>query len=109
MRWSPEKLAGAPVRWSEEETKKLIKLLKARATIREAATELGRSYVSVKDKVNRLNGASKAEPQKEPEVQFDERPKFFSVKCLQCLRPFESYDPRRNRICARCKSNEGWS
>jgi DNA-binding CsgD family transcriptional regulator len=109
VRWAPTKLAGAPVRWSKEEIKKLLSLLKGGAKIREAAIELGRSYVSVKDKVNRLANAANVELKKVPEVEFDEKPKFFSVKCLQCLRPFESYDLRRNRICVRCKSNEGWS
>ena len=77
--------------------------------LREIAIELKRSYVSVKDKVGRMAKATKVLIPEVPKVEFEEKPKFVMAKCLKCLKQFESYDPRKNRICGRCKSNEGWS
>lgn len=108
---SPGKPPGAvgSSRWTKEETKKLTAMLKKDAPLREIAIALERSYVSVKDKVGRLAKSKLSEPQRAPEVEFNEKPKFVPSKCLKCLKIFDSYDPRKNRICARCKSNEGWS
>jgi transposase len=110
VRWSPEKPPGAigSSRWSKEETKTLRAMLDKEAPLREIAIALKRSYVSVKDKVGRLAKA-KDEPKKVFQIDFEKKPKFVLAKCLKCLKMFDSYDPRKNRICARCKSSEGWS
>ena len=97
------------VRWDDEETKKLCDMVESGCPVREIAIKLGRSYVSVKDKIGRLAKAKVVQPEKVPEIEFEEIQKFFPSKCLKCLKIFDSYDPRKNRICARCKSNEGWS
>jgi transposase len=112
VRWSPEKPAGAggQARWNKAETKTLCDMLKEGGMLREIAIKLNRSYVSVKDKIGRMAKATKVAPPPEvPKVEFEEKPKFVMAKCLKCLKQFESYDPRKNRICGRCKSNEGWS
>lgn len=96
------------IRWDKEETKSLCDMLDANMSIRDIAIKLKRSYVSVKDKVGRLSKTKVVKPKQEPEIELEEVPKFFPAKCLRCLRIFDSYDPRKNRICARCKSNEGW-
>jgi DNA-binding CsgD family transcriptional regulator len=112
VRWSPERPVGAigQARWDKAETKKLCDMMKEGSALREIAIELKRSYTSVKDKVGRMAKATKVVPPPEvPEIEFEEKPRFAMAKCLKCLKQFESYDPRKNRICARCKSNEGWS
>jgi DNA-binding CsgD family transcriptional regulator len=109
VRGLPQNLAGPPIRWSKEEIKILLDMINAGASFREIALKMKRSYVSVKDKVGRLSKIKPIEPEKEPEIKFEKKPKFVASKCLKCLKMFESYDPRKNRICARCKSNEGWS
>jgi hypothetical protein len=110
VRWSPEKPPGAigSVRWTKEETKTLRAMMNKDAPLREIAIALKRSYVSVKDKIGRLAKA-KDEPKRVFQIDFEEKPKFVLAKCLKCLKMFDSYDPRKNRICARCKSSEGWS
>jgi DNA-binding CsgD family transcriptional regulator len=108
VRWAPEG-SGGQIRWSKQEVKRLHEMLEKDASFREIALELKRSYVSVKDKVGRMAKNSLTKHKKPSEIEFEEKPRFVAVKCLKCLKQFESYDPRKNRICGRCKSNEGWS
>ena len=108
VRWAPEG-SGGQIRWSKQEVKRLHEMLEKDASFREIALELKRSYVSVKDKVGRMAKNTPTKYKNLPEIEFEEKPRFAMAKCLKCLKQFESYDPRKNRICGRCKSNEGWS
>lgn len=108
VRWAPEG-SGGQIRWSKQEVKRLNEMLEKNSSFREIALELRRSYVSVKDKVGRMAKSIPTKCKNLSEIEFEEKPKFVAVKCLKCLKQFESYDPRKNRICVRCKSSEGWS
>jgi DNA-binding CsgD family transcriptional regulator len=129
IRWAPEIIGGVNpggFRWTAEEDKRLFDMLQEGCTLREIADKLDRSYASVKDKVGRLSRSG--EPKRvegvatwrpkpsNPDLEHDEmlmaiqkeKPANNRVKCLKCLGTFDSYDPRRNRICVRCKGNEDW-
>jgi hypothetical protein len=116
VRWSPEivgSLHTGGIPWTAEENKRLFDMLQEECSLREISTKLNRSYVSVKDKVNRLSrsGENARQPSTQKRViarDIKEKAGKASVKCLKCLNLFDSYDPRRNRICARCKGNEDW-
>ncbi len=119
VRWAPEIINGinpGGIRWTPEEDKRLFAMLQEQCSLREIADKLNRTYVSVKDKVGRLSRygehpRKEGAPQPAPEKKAPPRAAPITVtrvKCLKCLSTFESYDPRRNRICGRCKSNEDW-
>jgi hypothetical protein len=116
VRWSPEIIGGVypgGIPWTAEENKRLFDMLQEECSLREISTKLNRSYVSVKDKVNRLSrsGENARQPSTQKRViarDIKEKAGKASVKCLKCLSLFDSYDPRRNRICVRCKGNEDW-
>lgn len=113
-------------RWTAAEEKQLFNMLQEGCSRPEIATKLNRTYVSVKDKIGRIarcgedarvNGVVAWRPvPPDPDLKNDEmllaiqKEKTTSnrVKCLKCLNRFDSYDPRRNRICVRCKGNEDW-
>ena len=117
VRWSPEINNGVypgGIPWTAEEHKRLFDMLQEGCTLHEISEKLERSYVSVKDKVNRL--AKSGENARQPAIRkpaiaraTEEKAAAASVKCLKCQKAFDSYDPRRNRICARCKDREDWS
>ena len=119
-RWSPEVIGGVHpggIRWTAEEHKRLFDLLQEGCTIREIADKLDRNYASIKDKVSRLwrggespreKGMAAALTPRQPRVT-KEKPTTTRVKCLKCQNGFDSYDPKRNRICARCKDREDWN
>ena len=117
VRWSPEIIGGVypgGIPWTAKEHKRLFDMLQEGCTLREISQKLERTYVSVKDKVNRLskNGENARQPAiRKPAIAraIEGKAAAASVKCLKCLKAFESYDPRRNRICARCKDREDWS
>ena len=117
VRWSPEIIGGVypgGIPWTAKEHKRLFDMLQEGCTLREISQKLERTYVSVKDKVNRLSKSG--ENARQPVIRKPAIPRAIeakaasaSVKCLKCQKAFESYDPRRNRICARCKDREDWS
>jgi hypothetical protein len=120
VRRSPKIIAGrnpGGIPWTAEEHKRLFDMLQEQCTIREIAAALDRNYASVKDKVSRLwrggespreKGIAAALPPRQPRV-VKEKPNTTRVKCLKCQNGFDSYDPKRNRICARCKDREDWN
>jgi DNA-binding CsgD family transcriptional regulator len=133
IRWAPERKTGGTeiwgsARWTAAEEKQLFDMLQEGRSRREIAIKLDRAYVSVKDKINRIsrcgedarvNGVVAWRPiPPDPDLKHDpmliaiekEKQKTGKnrVKCLKCLILFDSYDPRRNRICVRCKGNEDW-
>lgn len=117
VRWSPEIIGGVypgGIPWTAKEHKRLFDMLQEGCTLREISQKLERTYVSVKDKVNRLskNGENARQPAiRKPAIAraIEEKAAAANVKCLKCLKAFESYDPKLNRICARCKDREDWS
>ena len=120
VRRSPKIIAGrnpGGIPWTAEEHKRLFDMLQEQCTIREIAAALDRNHASVKDKVSRLwrggespreKGIAAALPPRQPRV-VKEKPTTTRVKCLKCQNGFDSYDPKRNRICARCKDREDWN
>ena len=114
-------------RWTATEEKQLFNMLQEGGSLREIAIKMNRTYISVKDKVGRIsrsgedtrvNGVVPWRPKPpDPDLQHDpmlaaiqkEKTTTTRVKCLKCLGAFSSFDPKRNRICQRCKGNQDWT